>query len=474
MNDSRTGGAPETLLTDAMLLTMDGERRAFRRGYVWMRDGRIQGVGPMSELPEVPAGVERRALAGRLVMPGLVNCHTHLSNGILRGVYDEMPLEVWFSRGMWPVLENLDGAAGEAGATLSLLELLSGGVTTTASGEIGVAHPDLLDGALAAVERSGIRAVVARIAMDSADESDPAQFIPEKFRETPAHAADEVRRLRKRFNSGRVSVVPEAMGVMRCTVDMIRHLHALAVEEDCHFTMHAASSQGERDESRRRFGHGSIVELDRLGVLAPRTLLAHAIWLDDDEIAALARNGTGVSHNPVANGYYASGVARLKELLEAGVRTGLGVDGASTNNSQNVWETMKMALLFQKQKLENANFGSAELMLELMTRGGAEALHMEDEIGSLEPGKRADLIVIDPDRPSLAPGQTLVSNLVYSNDPGAVRDVYVDGEAVVLDGRHRAFERGAVVEGARKALEPLLRRSGLDTWMASRSGWKWQ
>src|SRR5690606_62829 len=149
------------------------------------------------------------------------------------------------------------------------------------------------------------------------------------------------------------------------------------------------------------FGHGSITELDRLGVLAPRTLLAHAIWLDDGEIAILARNGTGVSHNPIANAYYASGVARLPELLDAGVRVGLGVDGASTNNGQNVWETMKMAMLFQKQRLEDANFGSAELALELMTRGGAAALHMEDEIGSLETGKRADLIVIDVERPAL-------------------------------------------------------------------------
>jgi 5-methylthioadenosine/S-adenosylhomocysteine deaminase len=150
-----------------------------------------------------------------------------------------------------------------------------------------------------------------------------------------------------------------------------------------------------------------------------------------------------------------------RSCWQAGVRVGLGVDGASTNNGQNVWETMKMAMLFQKQFREKPDFGSAQLALELMTRGGAAALHMEDRIGSLEPGKRADLIVIDTERVSLAPSQTVVSNLVYSNDPWAVRDVYVNGEQIVSDGVHRAFDRPAVLRGAQNALASVLERAGL-------------
>ena len=469
---TRKGG--ELLLTDAMVLTMDGQRRAFRSGFVWLREGRIQRVGAMRELGAVPRGVPRRALGGRLVMPGLVNCHTHLSNGVLRGIYDEMPLEVWFSKGMWPVLDGLDRQTGEAAAELSLLELMCMGVTTTATGEIGSRHPEMLDGVLTAVERAGIRARVSRIAMDSADASSQAQFIPEGYRDTPQFAADEVRRLKRRFDSDRVTVTPEALGVLRCTPEMVRSLHALSLEERCLFTMHAASSQDERDGSRRRFGHGSIQELERLGVLGPRTLLAHAIWLDDTEIALVAQRGTGLSHNPVSNAYYASGVARLPELLAAGVRVGLGVDGASTNNGQNVWETMKMAMLFQKQFRERPDFGSAELALELMTRGGAAALHMEDEVGSLEAGKRADLIVIDTERVSLAPSQTVVSNLVYSNDPWAVRDVYIDGERIVAEGVHRAFDRPAVIRGAQAALASVLQKAGLTDYVERRSRWQWQ
>jgi 5-methylthioadenosine/S-adenosylhomocysteine deaminase len=464
----------EQILTDAMVVTMDDERRAYESGYVWLRDGRIHRVGPTTELAQTSEQVARRSLKGQLIMPGLINCHTHLSNGILRGIYDEMPLEVWFSKGMWPVLDALDGPSAEAGAELALLELTTTGVTTIATGEFGTPHPEVPDGVLTAVGRSGTRAVVSRITVDSGDESSAAQFIPKPYRERLPDAVDEVRRLQRAFNSDRVSVAPEALGVLRCTSDMVVGMHALAVDTDSHFLMHAASSQDERDESRRRFGHGSISELERLGVLAPKTLLAHAVWLDDEEIALLAERQTGVSHNPVSNAYYASGLARLSKLLERKVRVGLGTDGASTNNGQNVWETMKMALLFQKQELEQASFGSAELALELMTRGGAAALHMDSEIGSLEAGKRADLIVIDTERVALSPPQTVVSNLVYSNDPGAVRDVYVQGEAVVLDGVHQRLDREAAIGRAREALARLLKRTGLDSYLNGRGSWQWQ
>jgi 5-methylthioadenosine/S-adenosylhomocysteine deaminase len=134
---------------------------------------------------------------------------------------------------------------------------------------------------------------------------------------------------------------------------------------------------------------------------------------------------------------------------------------------------MKMAVLFQKQWREDAYFGSAELALELMTRGGARALHMEDQIGSLEAGKRADLIVIDIERVALTPAQTVISNLVYSNDPAAVRDVYVDGTLVVDDGNHRYLDRGSVIDGARAALGRLLEQTGLDSYIAERGSWQW-
>ncbi|MGE0581113.1 MAG: amidohydrolase family protein [Steroidobacteraceae bacterium] len=463
----------EFIIRDATVLTMNDARDCYESGYLWVKGEQIFRVGDVAELGEVPAAVEVARARGRLIMPGLVNAHGHLSNGILRGIYDEMPLSVWFSKGMWPVLEAQDTQTGRAGAELALMEQMTTGVTTTVSAEFGTPRRELPDAVLTAVRKARVRALVSRMTVDNADESDRSQAVPSAYREPVAQAIAEVERLQREYRSERVTVAPEALGVLRCTPEMVAGLHDLAVRSDSPFLMHIASSKDEHLSSHRAFGHGSVTELKRRGALSGRTLLAHAIWLDDAEIRDVAAAATGISHNPVANAYYASGFARLSDLLAAGVRVGLGVDGASTNNSQNLWETMKMALLVQKERTADASFGSAELALELATRGGAAALHMEDRIGSLEAGKQADFISIDVNRIALAPRQTLISNLVYSNDPQAVRDVFIGGEPVVVDGVHRFLDRDAVVAAAEEALARVLERSGLKAYLESRTRWHW-
>lgn len=469
------GRAParEFILRDATVVAMDDERNAWERGFVWVRGDRVHRVGDVAELGTVPPGVTVATARGRVVMPGLVNAHGHLSNGILRGLYDEMPLAVWFSKGMWPVLEALDAAAGRAAAQLSLLELMTTGVTTMVTAEFGTPRRDLSDGVLQAVQRAGARALASRMTVDATDESDPSQAVPAAYRERIEDAVAEVERLQRAYASSRITVAPEALGVLRCTPGMVEAMHDLAVRTRVPFLMHIASSRDEHESAHKRFGHGSVAQLDRLGALSARAVLAHAIWLDDAEIARVAETGAGVSHNPVSNAYYASGVARLAEMRKAGVKLGLGVDGASTNNGQNLWETAKLAMLLQKERTGDPSFGSAEYALELMTRGGAAALHMEDQIGSLEPGKQADFISIDPATPALAPRRTLFSSLVYSPDPHAVRDVWIAGEQVVADGRHLRLDRDAVIAEADEALAKLLEHAGLNDYLAARSGWRW-
>lgn len=463
----------EFVIHDALVLTMDEERNAHDPGWLWVRDGLIAGVGAGRVPDRIAAEVPRHSASGRLLMPGLVNTHGHLSNGILRGIYDEMPLAVWFERGMWPVLEALDREAGAAGARLALLEQMLAGVTTTMSAEFGTPNPGLADGVLEAIGEAGIRAVVSRMTVDSAVEDSPTQAVPARYRERPEDACREVERLQKTWRSERVSIAAEALGVLRCSPAMIEAMHDLATRSGSLFTMHVASSEDEHRECHQRHGRGCIAQLEELGVLGSNALLAHVIWLDPDELQLLAERDTAVSHNPVANAYYASGHGDLAALLGAGVRTGLGLDGASTNNSQNLWETMKAAILNQKQQSGDAGFGSAELALELATRGGAAALGMAAQTGSLEPGRKADFIIIDPERPALTPRQTLVSNLVYSSDPGAVRDVYVGGERIVRDGVHQRLSFDEVLAGANEAMARVLERTGLDDYLDGRGSWRW-
>lgn len=471
--DTAGNETTEFIIHDAMVLTMDGARNAYESGYLWVRDGLIAGVGDAVGLEALPRGIPRRSAAGDLLMPGLVNTHGHLSNGILRGIYDEMPLAVWFERGMWPVLEALDEEAGAAGARLALLEQMLAGVTTTLSAEFGTPHPRLADGVLRAVGDSGMRAIVSRMTVDSAVEGSASQAVPRKYRERPVDACREVERLQQDWCSERIAIAAEALGVLRCSAEMIAAMHDLAMRSRMLFTMHVASSREEHQECLQRHGRGCIAQLAEYGVLGEGTLLAHVIWLSPEEVRQLAAAGAAVSHNPVANAYYASGHGDLGALLDAGIRVGLGLDGASTNNSQNPWETMKAAILDQKQHAGDAAFGSAELALELATRGGARALGMGAQVGSLETGKKADFIVIDTSRPALAPRQTLVSNLVYSHDPGAVRDVYIGGERVVRDGVHQRLAHDEVLAGANEAMARVLERTGLDGYLATRGGWRW-
>jgi 5-methylthioadenosine/S-adenosylhomocysteine deaminase len=461
----------DLLVTNGLVLTIDGDRRVFDRGYVAVTGDKIAAVGPLSEAP-ADAGSILDARGGA-VMPGLANGHTHLSQGLFRGLFDELSLKEWLELILWPTLRAMDEDLGYAAARLALTELLLAGVTAVAAGEFSQPDHGTIDGVLRAVHESGIRAQLSRMAIDSPEPEPASQTVPEDCRDTVEIAVAELDRLRARWDTDRVHVMPEALGVMRCTPDMVVAMADYARRHATSMSMHVASSEGEVEGSVRRYGLRAVEKLNDLGVLGPHLLIAHGIWLSDAEIELLATTGTRVSHNPVSNLTYATGIARLKELLDAGVGVGLGSDGIPTNNGQNFWETMKFAMLVAKQRLGDAEFGSAELAIELGTRGGATALGLRDEIGSLEVGRQADLIVVDLDRAHLTPRTTAVSNLVYAQQPAAVRTVVVAGNVVVADRRVVAWHEGEVVEAANRATDVMLERSGLTAWQRERSHWTW-
>ena len=464
-------GRPDLVIQAGTVITVDDERRVFAPGHVAVTDGRISSVGPIDDAPADAPII--RTSPGLAILPGLVNCHTHLSQGLFRGLFDELSLKEWLELVLWPTLRAMDEDLGYAAARLALTELLQSGVTSIAAGEFSQPDHGTMDGVLRALRESGMRAQISRMAIDSPHAEPASQAVPEDCRDTVAVALSELDRLRATWDSDLVHVMPEALGIMRCTPDMVVAMADYARQHGTSMSMHVASSAGEVEGSRQRYSRRAVEELDHLGVLGPHLLMAHSIWLDDGEIARMAATGTRVSHNPVSNLTYATGIARLKDLLQAGVTVGLGTDGIPTNNGQNLWETMKFAMLVAKQSLGDAEFGSAELALELGTRGGAAAIGLGDQIGSLAVGRRADFVVVDTERAHLAPHQTLVSNLVYAQQPGAVRSVYIDGRLVVDDGRILAWDEGEVVEAANVAAREVLVRADLVSWQRGRTGWKW-
>lgn len=462
---------PSTLLTHAVVITMDADRRVFSDGYVQMEDGLVQEVGPASEAPTGRPGTEVRDLGGRhVVMPGLVNTHDHLSLSVVRGGLDELD-RLEMGTKMFDALRVIDGPASYDGARCSIAELLLAGVTTTACDEFG--HRDRPAGVLQACREMGIRTLFGRATMDSTDETVNSQTIPRDFREAPEDAIARVEELRRDYDSALIAVHPSAVSTMRVSTGMMRTLSEYAAAERLMLMLHMGADRDEQAESQRRYGKLLVEYMADIGALESQVLLAHATWTEESEIPLLAQHDVAVAHCPESNAHEGDPISRVASWVAAGLRVGLGSDGANTGNSQNLWETAKLAVYQQKTRERDGLYGSAELGLELLTLHGARALYQEHRLGALVPGRAADVVCLDIDRPSLAPRGTILSNLVYANDRSAVRHVYVAGEERVRDGELLGYDVEALAARATSASATVMDASGFGRDVVAKSRFRW-
>jgi len=394
---------------------------------VVVRAGRIQAVGGSGgQADGAPKQVSVRDCAGCLIIPGLIQAHIHLCQTLFRGLADDLRLEDWLVRRIWPLEAAHTDESVYWSAMLGAAELLLGGTTAILDMET-VRHTDA---AFRALERIGIRATAGKCLMDAQPAGAPLELV-----EPTDDALAEAERLAQRWHGaagGRLRVCFAPRFVPSCSGPLLRAASDLAERFGAQLHTHAAETMVEREMVLRTTGTEEIAYLDSVGVSGTRAALAHCVWVEPHEIAALARQGTNVVHCPSSNLKLGSGVARVPEMLGAGCRVALGADGAPCNNRLDVFAEMRLAALIQKPRL-GADVLPAGAVLELATLGGARALGLEDEIGSLAVGKRADLVVIDLREPHLNPaGHDPVSHLVYAAQASDVRDVFVDGRPVVL------------------------------------------
>jgi 5-methylthioadenosine/S-adenosylhomocysteine deaminase len=382
-------------------------------------------------------------------MPGFVNSHTHLVQSLIRGLGDEMSAAAWLGDIVFPLSRFLTRERAYHAARLSLLELIRSGVTTTADCHFTNVHRDSLEGVLEALRESRVRGVVARGSMDS-------DVVPAYAREEAGAALEELDRVRAAWESETVRITLEPLGAHRCSERMLRAFHDYARRAGTRMQLHLASSAGEAEWARTTHGCGVAEYLDRLRLLDDRVLAVHCVQLSDAETELLARRGVAVSHNPASNAILGYGIFPLARFLAAGGLAALGVDGAGSNNSQNMFESMKMAILLQKALLRDPAVGSASLALELATRAAARALEVDAVAGSLEIGKSADLILISVRQPHLAPFERLLSNLVYAGTATQVRTVMIGGDVVLRDGRALLLEEDEVIEQAVRAQQEII------------------
>jgi 5-methylthioadenosine/S-adenosylhomocysteine deaminase len=410
----------DLLIHNGVLLTVAERTPVIQNGYVGIRKGRIVHVGSETDGPR-PRAREEIDAKGGLVLPGLVNAHTHLPMTLFRGLADDLPLDRWLNDHIFPAEAGRirPDTVGEA-AKLACAELLLGGVTTCCDGYF------LENEVATAVAETGIRAVLGQGVIDF-----PAPGVPD-----PSDKISVAREFVQRWKgkSDRVTASIFCHSPYTCSPETLQAAKAAAREAGVLFQIHLAETKGEVETIRKEQGCGAAVYLDRLGILDSRTLLVHCVWMDEWDIEVVAERGCGVIHCPESNMKLASGVAPVPAMLAAGIPVGLGTDGAASNNDLDMFGEMAMAARLHKVFSGDPTVLDARTVIRMATLDGARAIGLGDEIGSLEVGKRADLIIVGVDRPGMTPMHHPESQVVYSAGGGDVREVVVGGRTLVWRG----------------------------------------
>ena len=440
----------DVLVRGGTIVSCDESNRVIE-GDLLVRGGRIAAAGKHAARAALtPARViDARGCA---VLPGLVQAHVHLCQVLFRGMADDLPLLEWLRTRIWPLEAAHDEKSARASAELGLLEAMRAGTTTLLDMGTVRAHDAIFDACL----RSGVRVFGGKTMMDVGD------GVPRGLRESTRASLDESDRLRRGWHgrAGRIRYAYAPRFILSCSEALVRGAVERVAEYNCLFHSHVAEHPGERAAVRAALGKDDIDVLRAWGAAGPRTILAHGVQLTDDEARGVAADGTRVVHCPSANLKLGSGVARVAELEALGVQLALGCDGAPCNNNLDPWQELRHAALLAKMRTSPTALPAARA-LRLATIDGARALGVDAEIGSLEVGKRADVIVVRIDREHEEPGGDVFSRLVYAAKSSDVEHVLIDGEHVVKNGEHTRFDAEQVRANARREARRLVARAGI-------------
>ena len=411
----------DLLIHNALVLTLEPGAAPLACGFVSIRGSRIAEVGRADNPEDLPPARERLDALGGLVMPGLVNTHTHAPMVWFRGLADDLPLETWLHDVFFPAEAGwLNPDRVYEGTRLAAAEMIRGGITTAGDSYFYESE------ARRALHESGLRAVAAQGVVDF-----PAPGVPDP--------RDNLRVAARFLESG--AEFPERLtstifchSLYTCGPDTLQGGKEMTRRRGLRFFLHLSETQEEVADIRRRTGLAPVNYLDSLGLLDELTVAVHAVWLSPEEQDLLAARGVKVSHCPESNLKLAAGVAPIPELLARGVVVGLGTDGAASNNNLDMWGEMSLAARLHKVWRRDPTLVSAYQAVAMATREGARVLGLEHKIGTITPGKEADLIVVDLNQPHLTPLFDPYSHLVYAARAADVRHVMVAGRRLLKDG----------------------------------------
>lgn len=400
-------------------MTMDAQHRVIEDGAVAVRGDAIVAVGKRAEIEAAYEAAKTIEAHGSLILPGLINGHAHAAMSLFRGLADDLALNDWLQKYIFPAeARNVTPDFVAWGTRLGVLEMLRGGITT---------YADMYyfeDEVARVTKEAGMRGVLGETIID----------FPAPDNKTTAAAFAYTQKYIDHWK-GDPLIVPAVAphSIYTCSEKTLRDSAALARHNGSPILMHIAEAPFELEQSRAQHSATPVQYLERIGLLGPDVVGAHCVWVDAADMSILAHYGVGCTHNPSSNMKTASGVMPVPEMLAAGVRVGLATDGAASNNNQDMFEEMDLAAKLQKVARRDPRALPAEQVVEMATIGGARALHMEKEIGSIEPGKKADVIVVDTTAPHATPMYNVYSQLVYALKATDVKTVVVGGKIVMED-----------------------------------------
>jgi 5-methylthioadenosine/S-adenosylhomocysteine deaminase len=437
----------DLLVSGGTVVTMDGERRVIEDGAVAVRGGRIVAVGRRAQLARRYVAGEVVDARGRAVVPGLINGHTHIPMTLFRGLGDDLDLNDWLTKYIFPAeAKNVTEEFVRVGTRLGLAEMIRGGTTT---------YCDMYyfeDAIADETARAGVRGLLGETVIDFPVADNKTW--PDAMR----YSENFLRKWR-----GHALITPAVAPHAPYTVseEHLREVRALSDRLNAAVVIHLSETRKEVEDISKQKGARPVEYLARIGFLSPRTVAAHTVHIDEGEIALLKKNGVGSVHNPESNMKLASGVAPVPSMLRAGVLLGLGTDGAASNNDLSMWEAMDAAAKLHKLTANDPRVVPAEDAFAMATINGARALHMEREIGSLEAGKRADLVVVDLDGLHQTPLYNIYSHLVYATKATDVRTVVIEGRVVMRDRRLLTLNEALIRQQAREMRARVARSLGI-------------
>lgn len=428
----------DLLIKNVTLVPMDGHNDVIENTNIYIKGDKIAYIGELKEDWKVDNIIDGRK---KVAMPGLINAHTHLAMSLLRNYADDLPLQDWLTKKIWPVEANLKAEDVYWGTLLSIVEMIQSGTTTFCDmyffmEEVGKA-----------TEEAGMRGVLTR------------GIIEEKVLEK--EKIDYTRKLYEEWHGrgdGRIKVMVAPHAPYTCSPAYLKDILELAVELDTGIHIHLSETKKEVEDSFREYGKSPIKHVYELGLFERPTIAAHCVHVDDEDIAILKENNVTPVYNPSSNLKLASGFAPVDKMLKMGVNVALGTDGSSSNNNLNMFEEIHIASIVNKAVNMDAVSVTAKDALKMATINGAKGLGWDHEIGSIEVDKKADIILIDMDKPHLYPLHNVISALAYSAQGSDVDTVIVDGKIIMEKREIKTLDIEKIKYEAEKASYSLINR----------------